>query len=187
MKKLIALFLVMVLAIVVCVPISAAEIPVQEIINDNGNIVFKDSQLPSWLPDDAPQPHPNSEITTIYWYIDEDENVVTYDPRLRTSVEGSRGTVSIYWTLTGQVYWGVTSKISGPMVFRGNITVTNGSSILSSSAIGDVSFEGSCDGLVSVNTKKGQNIATLTGIMIDLQGISFSLPGASSSLTISSI
>lgn len=36
--------------------------------------------LPSWLPDDAPAPDPNSEISIVHFYINEDGETIVYDP-----------------------------------------------------------------------------------------------------------
>lgn len=74
------------------------------------------SQIHSKNPVDA---YPNSTVGVIHFYID-DGKLIVYDPDERTSVRGDTGTATIYWTIPGQVFWSISSNISGPMVFSGN-------------------------------------------------------------------
>ena len=41
--------------------------------------------LPSWLPDDAPAPDPNSEISIVHFYINEDGETIVYFIQKRKS------------------------------------------------------------------------------------------------------
>lgn len=57
--------------------------------------------LPSWLPDDAPAPDPNSEISIVHFYINEDGETIVYDPETEvipySTAYGDAGTAAIYW------------------------------------------------------------------------------------------
>ena len=55
--------------------------------------------LPSWLPDDAPAPDPNSEISIVHFYINEDGETIVYDPETEvipySTAYGDAGTAAI--------------------------------------------------------------------------------------------
>ena len=140
------------------------------------------ARLPEWLPDDAPLPAPNSEVTTVYFYIDENNNAVIYDPLEqlssnsgRTSVSGNGGTATIYWTNNSTVYWSITTNAGGFIIFHGAIATNNaGYKDLNKS-----SSKGIVDGTASFKTKKKyNNIATLNGYAVDSKGISITMPQA---------
>ena len=71
------------------------------------------SQVHSENPVDA---YPNSTIGVIHFYID-DGKLIVYNPDERTSVRGDAGTATIYWTIPGQVFWSISSNISGPVSY----------------------------------------------------------------------
>ena len=126
--------------------------------------------LPSWLPDDAPAPDPNSEISIVHFYINEDGETIVYDPETEvipySTAYGDAGTAAIYWVNRSQIYWGITSYTKGLNL------------------LGDIEFDGSASGnIMGVTTKRGTNTATLSGFMIDAKGVSFTAPDVSSSLT----
>ena len=77
--------------------------------------------LPSWLPDDAPAPDPNSEISIVHFYINEDGETIVYDPETEvipySTAYGDAGTAAIYWVNRSQIYWGITSYTKGLMTF----------------------------------------------------------------------
>lgn len=60
--------------------------------------------LPSWLPDDAPAPDPNSEISIVHFYINEDGETIVYDPETEvipySTAYGDAGTAAIYWVIS---------------------------------------------------------------------------------------
>lgn len=91
----------------------------------------------------------------------------------RTSVRGDTGTATIYWTIPGQVFWSISSNISGPMVFSGSVSTTAGDYC----PLNGISFDGYVSGLVDVQMMPGSNYATLEGSMLDIQGVSYVLPG----------
>ena len=127
------------------------------------------SQVHSENPVDA---YPNSTIGVIHFYID-DGKLIVYNPDERTSVRGDAGTATIYWTIPGQVFWSISSNISGPMVFSGSVSTTAGDY----SPLNGISFDGYVSGLVDVQMMPGSNYATLEGSMLDIQGVSYVLPG----------
>ena len=140
--------------------------------------------LPSWLPDDAPAPDPNSEISIVHFYINEDGETIVYDPETEvipySTAYGDAGTAAIYWVNRSQIYWGITSYTKGLMTFVGDVTTNRGGFYL----LGDIEFDGSASGnIMGVTTKRGTNTATLSGFMIDAKGVSFTAPDVSSSLT----
>lgn len=143
------------------------------------------SKLPEWLPEDAPAPDPNSEVSIVHFYINENGETVVYNPETDpipySTAYGDAGTAAIYWVNKSQIYWGVTSYTGGIMVFSGDVTVSTGGFY----PIVDVEFDGSASGnIMDVTTKKGSNKATLTGVMIDAKGVSFTAPDVSSTLTV---
>ena len=81
--------------------------------------------LPSWLPDDAPAPDPNSEISIVHFYINEDGETIVYDPETEvipySTAYGDAGTAAIYWVNRSQIYWGITSYTKGLMTFAGDV------------------------------------------------------------------
>ena len=91
----------------------------------------------------------------------------------RTSVRGDAGTATIYWTIPGQVFWSISSNISGPMVFSGSVSTTAGDYC----PLNGISFDGYVSGLVDGQMMPGSNYATLEGSMLDIQGVSYVLPG----------
>ena len=127
------------------------------------------SQVHSENPVDA---YPNSTIGVIHFYID-DGKLIVYNPDERTSVRGDAGTATIYWTIPGQVFWSISSNISGPMVFSGSVSTTAGDYC----PLNVISFDGYVSGLVDVQMMPGSNYATLEGSMLDIQGVSYVLPG----------
>lgn len=138
--------------------------------------------MPPWLPDDAPAPLPGTEISTIHFYINDNNEAVVYDPETTivpyTSVRGKNGTATIYWTMKNQVFWSVTSVTKAYMLFSGNITSNQGGSY----GVGDVGGAGYVSGTKSIPSYAGRTTTvTLNGFMIDAWGISFTLPGVSSS------
>ena len=140
--------------------------------------------LPSWLPDDAPAPDPNSEVSIVHFYINEDCDTIVYDPETEaipcSTAYGNAGTAAIYWVNRSQIYWGVTSYTKGLMTFAGEVTTNRGGFYL----LGEIEFDGSASGnIMGVKTKRGTNTATLSGFMIDAKGVSFTAPNVSSSLT----
>ena len=140
--------------------------------------------LPDWLPADAPAPDPNSEISIVHYYINEQGETIVYNPETDpvpyATAYGNAGTAAIYWVNKSQIYWGITSYTGGLMTFAGEVTTNRGGLYL----IGDIEFDGSASGnIMGVTTKKGTNTATLSGFMIDANGISFTAPNVSSSLT----
>lgn len=78
--------------------------------------------LPSWLPDDAPAPDPNSEISIVHFYINEDGETIVYDPETEvipySTAYGDAGTAAIYWVNRSQIYWGITSYTKGLMTLQ---------------------------------------------------------------------
>ena len=133
--------------------------------------------LPSWLPDDAPAPDPNSEISIVHFYINEDGETIVYDPETEvipySTAYGDAGTAAIYWVNRSQIYWGITSYTKGLMTFAGDVTTNRGGFYL----LGDIEFDGSASGnIMGVTTKRGTNTATLSGFMIDAKGVSFTAP-----------
>lgn len=140
--------------------------------------------LPSWLPDDAPEPDPNSEISVVHFYINENGETVVYNPETEViphkTAYGNAGTATIYWVNRSQIYWGITSYTGGAMTFAGDVTTNRGGFYL----LGDIEFDGTASGnIMGVVTKRGTNTATLSGFMIDAKGVSFTAPNVSSSLT----
>lgn len=113
------------------------------------------SQIHSKNPMDA---YPNSTVGVIHFYID-DGKLIVYDPDERTSVRGDTGTATIYWTIPGQVFWSISSNISGPMVFSGSVSTTAGDYC----PLNGISFDGYVSGLVDVQMMPGSNYATLEG------------------------
>lgn len=113
------------------------------------------SQIHSKNPVDA---YPNSTVGVIHFYID-DGKLIVYDPDERTSVRGDTGTATIYWTIPGQVFWSISSNISGPMVFSGSVSTTAGDYC----PLNGISFDGYVSGLVDVQMMPGSNYATLEG------------------------
>ena len=111
------------------------------------------SQVHSENPVDA---YPNSTIGVIHFYID-DGKLIVYNPDERTSVRGDAGTATIYWTIPGQVFWSISSNISGPMVFSGSVSTTAGDYC----PLNGISFDGYVSGLVDVQMMPGSNYATL--------------------------
>lgn len=116
------------------------------------------SQIHSKNPVDA---YPNSTVGVIHFYID-DGKLIVYDPDERTSVRGDTGTATIYWTIPGQVFWSISSNISGPMVFSGSVSTTAGDYC----PLNGISFDGYVSGLVDVQMMPGSNYATLEGSML---------------------
>lgn len=135
------------------------------------------SQIHSKNPVDA---YPNSTVGVIHFYID-DGKLIVYDPDERTSVRGDTGTATIYWTIPGQVFWSISSNISGPMVFSGSVSTTAGDYC----PLNGISFDGYVSGLVDVQMMPGSNYATLEGSMLDIQGVSYVLPGVEGNRQIS--
>lgn len=140
--------------------------------------------MDGWLPDDAPAPDPNSEISIVHFYINEDGETIVYDPETEvipySTAYGDAGTAAIYWVNRSQIYWGITSYTKGLMTFAGDVTTNRGGFYL----LGDIEFDGSASGnIMGVTTKRGTNTATLSGFMIDAKGVSFTAPDVSSSLT----
>lgn len=154
-QRLIALLIAMVF-VIIC-PSALAEIR-------------NSSQMSSGNQVDA---YSDSTIGVIHFYLDNGELVV-YDPDERTSVRGDAGTATIYWTIPGQVAWSISSNISGPMVFSGSVSTTAGDYI----PLNSISFSGYVSGLIDVQMMPGSNYATLEGAMLDIQGVSYVLPGA---------
>ena len=111
------------------------------------------SQIHSKNPVDA---YPNSTVGVIHFYID-DGKLIVYNPDERTSVRGDAGTATIYWTIPGQVFWSISSNISGPMVFSGSVSTTAGDYC----PLNGISFDGYVSGLVDVQMMPGSNYATL--------------------------
>ena len=94
MKRLMSALLMCVMAIVFCVPAFAVDTATTE---QTEPVVFKSNTLPDWFPEDAPAPDPHGEIVTVYWYVDENGNTVTYNPDERKTATGNAGTATIYW------------------------------------------------------------------------------------------
>lgn len=141
-----------------------------------------ESELPEWLPEDAPQPAPGSEIGIVSFAIDENGNAIVIDDFAATpysTVHGPAGTAAIYWVNNYQVYWAVTSYVGGLISFTGSVYInTTG---LSYAAVG-VAADGDVGGNIGVESRKGYtNTATLTGVMIDAGGVSVTMPSVSSS------
>ena len=125
----------------------------------------------------APAPDPHGEIVTVYWYVDENGNTVTYNPAERKTATGNAGTATIYWVDAHMVTWGITSNAGGAMVFTGTVSTNRGQIFV----LGDIEFDGDCGGTIdNVTTLKGKNTATLSGFMIDSRGISITAPDVSS-------
>lgn len=174
-KKLMSLLLVCITAIAICVPAFAATVPDTD---PTEPIVIKSTVLPDWIPEDAPAPDPNGEIVTVYWYVDENGNTVTYNPAERKTVTGDAGSASIYWVDDRMLGWYVTSKAGGIMVFTGSVSTNRGQLF----PLGDIEFDGDCGGTIDgVTTRKGKNTATLSGFMVDANGISITAPDVSAS------
>ena len=172
-KKLMSALVMCVMAAIICVPAFAADTTTTE---PSSPIVFKSNTLPDWFPEDAPAPDPNGEIFTVYWYVDENGNTVTYDPAERKTVTGDAGSATIYWVDSRMVGWGITSNAGGAMVFTGSVTTNQGQLF----PLGDIEFDGDCGGTIDdVTTRKGKNTATLSGIMIDANGLSITAPDVS--------
>lgn len=92
--------------------------------------------------------------------------------------QGGQCTATIYWVDSRMIGWGITSKTKGPMVFTGSVTTNRGQLF----PLGDIEFDGDCGGTIdNVTTRKGQNKATLSGIMIDANGLSITAPEVSAS------
>lgn len=162
------------LYIVFCVPAFAVDTATTE---QTEPVVFKSNTLPDWFPEDAPAPDPHGEIVTVYWYVDENGNTVTYNPDERKTATGNAGTATIYWVDAHMVTWGITSNAGGAMVFTGTVSTNRGQIFV----LGDIEFDGDCGGTIdNVTTLKGKNTATLSGFMIDSRGISITAPDVSS-------
>lgn len=162
------------MAIVFCVPAFAVDTATTE---QTEPVVFKSNTLPDWFPEDAPAPDPHGEIVTVYWYVDENGNTVTYNPAERKTATGNAGTATIYWVDAHMVTWGITSNAGGAMVFTGTVSTNRGQIFV----LGDIEFDGDCGGTIdNVTTLKGKNTATLSGFMIDSRGISITAPDVSS-------
>lgn len=112
-----------VMAIVFCVPAFAVDTATTE---QTEPVVFKSNTLPDWFPEDAPAPDPHGEIVTVYWYVDENGNTVTYNPAERKTATGNAGTATIYWVDAHMVTWGITSNAGGAMVFTGTVSTNRG-------------------------------------------------------------
>ena len=110
MKRLMSALLMCVMAIVFCVPAFAVDTATTE---QTEPVVFKSNTLPDWFPEDAPAPDPHGEIVTVYWYVDENGNTVTYNPAERKTATGNAGTATIYWVDAHMVTWGITSNAGG--------------------------------------------------------------------------
>jgi len=174
MKRLMSALLMCVMAIVFCVPAFAVDTATTE---QTEPVVFKSNTLPDWFPEDAPAPDPHGEIVTVYWYVDENGNTVTYNPAERKTATGNAGTATIYWVDAHMVTWGITSNAGGAMVFTGTVSTNRGQIFV----LGDIEFDGDCGGTIdNVTTLKGKNTATLSGFMIDSRGISITAPDVSS-------
>ena len=104
MKRLMSALLMCVMAIVFCVPAFAVDTATTE---QTEPVVFKSNTLPDWFPEDAPAPDPHGEIVTVYWYVDENGNTVTYNPAERKTATGNAGTATIYWVDAHMVTWGI--------------------------------------------------------------------------------
>lgn len=157
-----------------CVPAFAVDTATTE---QTEPVVFKSNTLPDWFPEDAPAPDPHGEIVTVYWYVDENGNTVTYNPAERKTATGNAGTATIYWVDAHMVTWGITSNAGGAMVFTGTVSTNRGQIFV----LGDIEFDGDCGGTIdNVTTLKGKNTATLSGFMIDSRGISITAPDVSS-------
>lgn len=141
------------------------------------------ARLPEWLPEDAPLPDPHSEVTTVYFYIDENNNAVVCDPSEpspQTSVSGNGGTATIYWVNRTTIFWSVTTNAGGLLYFHGAIATNNGGY----QALNKASTKGIVEGQASFTTKKNfTNTATLNGYAVDALGISITLPSARASIT----
>lgn len=140
-------------------------------------------KLPEWLPEDAPAPDPNSEVSIVHFYINDDGETVVYNPETDpipySTAYGDAGTAAIYWVNKSQIYWGITSYTGGIMFFSGDVTTSAGGYY----PLVDIEFDGSASGnIMDVTTKKGSNKATLTGVMVDAKGVSFTAPDVSASL-----
>lgn len=140
-------------------------------------------KLPEWLPEDAPTPDPNSEVSIVHFYINENGETVVYNPETDpipySTAYGDAGTAAIYWVNKSQIYWGITSYTGGIMFFSGDVSTTAGGYY----PLVDIEFDGSASGnIMDVTTKKGSNKATLTGVMVDAKGVSFTAPDVSSTL-----
>lgn len=140
-------------------------------------------KLPEWLPEDAPAPDPNSEVSIVHFYINDDGETVVYNPETDpipySTAYGDAGTAAIYWVNRSQIYWGIKSYTGGIMFFSGDVTTSAGGYY----PLVDIEFDGSASGnIMDVTTKKGSNKATLTGVMVDAKGVSFTAPDVSSSL-----
>ena len=174
-KKIMSALLLCVMVALFCVPAFAAN---TSDADASEPVVFKTTTLPEWFPEDAPAPDPNGEIVTVYWYVDENGNTVTYDPQERKTVIGNAGSATIYWVDSRMIGWGITSNADGLMVFTGSVTTNRGQLF----PLGDIEFDGDCGGTIdNVTTRKGQNKATLSGIMIDANGLSITAPEVSAS------
>ena len=174
-KKIMSALLLCVMVALFCVPAFAAN---TSDADASEPVVFKTTTLPEWFPEDAPAPDPNGEIVTVYWYVDENGKTVTYDPRERKTVIGNAGSATIYWVDSRMIGWGITSNADGLMVFTGSVTTNRGQLF----PLGDIEFDGDCGGTIdNVITRSGQNKATLSGIMIDANGVSITAPEVSAS------
>lgn len=172
-KKLMSVLLMCVMAVISCVPAFATNVTDSE---SSAPVVIKSKTLPDWFPKDAPAPDPNGEIVTVYWYVDENGNTVTYNPAERKTVTGDAGSATIYWVDDRMIGWGVTSHTDGAMVFTGSVTTNRGQLF----PLGDIEFDGDCGGTIdNVITRKGKNTATLSGFMIDSHGLSITAPDVS--------
>ena len=90
-KKIMSALLLCVMVALFCVPAFAAN---TSDADASEPVVFKTTTLPEWFPEDAPAPDPNGEIVTVYWYVDENGNTVTYDPQERKTVIGNAGSAT---------------------------------------------------------------------------------------------
>ncbi len=144
------------------------------------------ARLPEWLSDDAPLPDPDSEITTIYFYIDEDNTAVICDPDevissefTRTSVSSTGGTATIYWVNHTTVFWSVSTNAGSYIYFHGALATNNACY----QSLNKLSTDGIVDGQVTCKTKKNfNNVATLNGYSVDAWGVSVTLPSVSAHL-----
>lgn len=156
------LFLVMAMLVCFVVPLSAfaAEVPT----------------LPANLPADAPTPDPHSEVSTVYFYVNDKGEAIIYDPTMITpqmTVIGDAGSATIYWVNSSQLYWNITSNTDKTLTFSGTVTTNQGGFY----PLVSLEFDGDVGGnIYNVVTRSGANSATLSGIMIDSHGLSVTAP-----------
>lgn len=163
------------------ISVSATAVDVNNTTSENNSVITDISytdELPDWLPKDAPKPDPNSEIVVVDFNVNPSELNNGVQPT--STVHGNAGSATIYWVNYHRIYWAASSNAGGSVTFKGAVS-TNTGKYASASGHGT---KGVVDGQVtSIQAQRGKTTkASLTGVMVSSKGLSFTLPGVSSSI-----